>query len=173
VVVVDRVVPLDPSGVRHALEDQLRRQWFAPGRNYGAAGAEWTPRAGLLADLRRRFDVRGTLLLDEVGRLRFDLAPSKPGTSTVRLSADLGGLRSRLLGGMVAVPAAAGAAVSLLGIPTESVELFVTGLPIGLAVAGGGYFGASRTLDRRRARVEESLQILLDRLPRGRSSLGH
>jgi len=163
--VVDRVVPLDPMDVRRALESQLRRQWFAPGRNYGAAGAEWTPRAGLLADLRRRFDVRGTLLLDEVGRLRLDLAPGKPGTSSVRLSADLGGLRSRLLGGMVAVPAVAGAAVSLVGIPVESLELVAAGLPIGLAVAGGGYVGASRTLERRRARVEESLQILLDRLP--------
>ena len=164
VVTVERVVPLEPSAVRQALDGQLRRQWFTAGRSYGAAGAEWLPRSGLLADMRRRFDVRGTLLLDEVGRLRLDLTPGKPGTSLVRLTADLGGLRSRLLSGLVALPAAAGAAVSLVGIPTSAPELIVGGLPVGLAVAGGGYVGASRTLEKRKGRVDESLHILLDRL---------
>lgn len=164
VVVVERAVPFDPSAVRAGLDSQLRRQWFAAGRNYGAAGAEWVPRAGMLADLRRKLDVRGTLLLQDVNRVRVDLAPAKPGSSSVRLSADLGAYRSRLLSGMVGLPAAAGAAISLVGIPTTTPELIASGLPIGLAVAGGGYVGASRTLDKRKARIEEALQILLDRI---------
>jgi hypothetical protein len=164
VVVVERTVPFDPSVVRAGLENQLRRQWFAAGRNYGAAGAEWTPRAGMLADLRRKLDLRGTLLLQDVNRLRLDLAPSKPGSSTARLTADLGAYRSRLLSGLVGLPVAAGAAVSLVGFPAESLELIASGLPIGLAVAGGGYVGASRSLDKRKAGIEEALHILLDRV---------
>jgi hypothetical protein len=164
IVVAERVLFLESRNVRGALDAQLRRQWFTRGRQYGAAGAEWVPRTGLLADLRRRFDVRGALLLDEVSRLRLDIEPGKPGTSAVRLSADLGGLRSRLLSGMVVAPAVAGAAASLIGIPVESLELIAAGLPIGLAVAGGGYLGVSHTLEKRRARVAESLHILLDRV---------
>jgi hypothetical protein len=82
----------------------------------------------------------------------------------VRVTADLGGLRSRLVGSMVGLPAAAGAAVSLVGIPASAPELIASGLPLGLVVAGGGYLSASRTLERRKARIEESLHILLDRL---------
>jgi hypothetical protein len=169
-VVVTRTVPLDPRAVRAALEGSLRRQQFAPGRDYGAAGAEWVPRAGLVAELRRKLDLRGTLLLHDVSRIRLDLAPGRPGSCALRLSADLGPYRRQLLSGLVGLPAAAGAAVSLVGIPTSSTELFVSGLPIGLAVAGGGYLSAARTLDRRKARIEESLHILLDRLNVPRSN---
>jgi hypothetical protein len=165
VLVTERMVSLDPAGVQAALDGQLRRQWFTRGRQYGAAAAEWVPRAGLFADLRRRFDVRGTLLLDEVSRVRLDVVPSKSGTSLVRLTADLEGFRSRLLGGMVVAPAAAGALATVIGIPVESLELILSGLPIGLLVAGGGYVGASRAMERRKVRVDEALNILLDRLP--------
>jgi hypothetical protein len=164
IVTIERTLGLDPEKAQGALDNQLRRQWFARGRRYGAAGCEWVPRAGLLADLRRKLDVRGTLLLDEVNRVRLDLTPGKPGTSVLRLSADLGGYRSRLLGGMVVAPVAAGALTTALGIPVESLELVIAGLPLGLAVAGGGYLGASRSLEKRKARVEEALHILLDRL---------
>lgn len=168
VVVVERLIPLEPAAFRQVLDTALRRQWFTRGRSYGPSAAEWLPRSGMFADLRRRFDVRGTLLLQEVSRLRLDVQPGKPGTSLVRLTADLGGLRSRLVGSMVGLPAAAGATVSLIGIPTTTPELIASGLPIGLALAGGGYLGASRTLEKRRARIEEGLHILLDRLaPRG------
>jgi hypothetical protein len=163
-VVVERTVPLDPSVFRQTLDGMLRRQWFTGGRSFGPATAEWLPRSGLFADMRRRFDVRGTLLLHEVGRLRLDVLPGKPGTSLVRLTADLGNLRSRLVGSMVGLPAAAGATVSLIGIPTTTPELIATGLPIGLVVAGGGYLGASRALEKRKARIEENLHILLDRV---------
>ncbi len=164
VVVVERLVPLEPAAVKASLDAVLRRQLFTRGRQFGAAGAEWVPKSGLFADLRRRLDMRGTLLLDEVSRLRLEVAPAKPGTSSVRLTADLGALRSRLLTGMVGLPAAAGATVSLIGIPTTTPELIASGLPIGLALAGGGYVGASRSMERRRAHLEEALHIILDRL---------
>ncbi|MDQ1648379.1 MAG: hypothetical protein QOG60_436, partial [Frankiaceae bacterium] len=80
-----------------------------------------------------------------------------------RLTADLGNLRSRLVGSMVALPAAAGATISLIGIPTTAPELIASGLPIGLVVAGGGYLGASRALEKRKSGIEENLHILLDR----------
>ncbi len=163
VVVVERTVPLEPAELRQTLDRMLRRQWFTGGRSFGPATAEWLPRSGMFADMRRRFDVRGTLLLHEVGRLRLDVQPGRSGTSLVRLTADLGNLRSRLVGSMVGLPAAAGATVSLVGIPTSAPELIASGLPIGLVVAGGGYLGASRTLERRRAAIEENLHILLDR----------
>jgi hypothetical protein len=164
VVVIERLVPLDPAAVKTTLDAVLRRQWFTRGRQFGAAGAEWVPKSGLIADMRRRLDVRGTLLLDEVSRLRLEVAPSKPGTASIRLTADLGGLRSRLLSAMVGLPAAAGATVSLVGIPTTTPELIASGLPIGLALAGGGYVGAGRTMERRRAKIEEALHIIVDRL---------
>ena len=47
---------------------------------------------------------------------------------------------------------------------TFAPELIASGLPIGLVLAGGGYLGASRTLEKRRARIDEGLHILLDRL---------
>lgn len=165
-VVIERTLPLEPTAVRAGLEGQLRRQQFVAGRTYGAAGAEWVPRAGLVAELRRKLDLRGTLLLHDVHRIRLDLAPGTPGTSTVRLSADLGPYRRQLISGLVGLPTAAGAAVSLVGIPTSSAELFVSGLPLGLVVAGGGYLGAARSLDRRKERIDEALHILLDRLAR-------
>lgn len=163
VVVVERTVPLEPPAFRQTLDGMLRRQWFTAGRSFGPATAEWLPRSGMFADMRRRFDVRGTLLLHEVSRLRLDIQPGKPGNSLVRLTADLGNLRSRLVGSMVALPAAAGATISLIGIPTTAPELIASGLPIGLVVAGGGYLGASRALEKRKSGIEENLHILLDR----------
>jgi hypothetical protein len=163
IVSIERAVPLDSAAVQARLDGVLRRQWFTRGRRYGTAGCEWLPRSGLLADLRRRLDVRGTLLLHDVGRVRVELRPGAAGTSLARVSADLGAYRSRLVGGMVVAPVAAGAVASLIGIPAESIDLIAAGLPVGLALAGGGYLGAARSLDRRKVRVEDSLHILLDR----------
>lgn len=163
VVVVERTVPLEPAELRQTLDGMLRRQWFTGGRSFGPGTAEWLPRSGMFADMRRRFDVRGTLLLHEVNRLRLEVQPGRSGSSSVRLTADLGNLRSRLVGSLVGLPAAAGATVSLIGIPTSTPELIASGLPIGLVVAGGGYLSAARTLEKRKAHLEENLHILLDR----------
>lgn len=164
IVTVERTVAMDPTQLRRSLDAHLYRQCFARGRQYGVAGCEWVPRKGLFADLRRKLDFRGTILLDEVSRVRLEVTPGKPGTVVARLAADLEPYRSKLVGGMVVVPAAAGAIVSLIGIPVESLELFATGLPVGLAVAGGGYLGLSRAVERRKARIDEALNILFDRL---------
>jgi hypothetical protein len=161
---LDAVVPVHETDLD---VDEARLVLREAGVSSGAAEqalAEWRRGDLVVAAPPPIADPGGTLLLDEVGRLRLDLTPGKQGTSAVRLTADLGGLRSRLLNGLVALPAAAGAAVSLVGIPTSAPELIAGGLPVGLAVAGGGYLGASRTLERRKARVDESLHILLDRL---------
>jgi hypothetical protein len=157
---VARQLPIAPDRMADAFDAAVRRQLYVRGRRDGLGG-DWLPRQGALAKVSRRLDFSGKLLLKDVDRLHLDVRPGGGGHSRVILTADVSSYRSALLTGLVGVPAVAAVGLGLGAI--EVTELAI-GTPIGLVAAGGGYQHAGRLLEKRRQRVAEALDVLLDRI---------
>lgn len=157
-VTVERTHPLPPDRLAAGLDAWLRGQWFAPRRRRGDA-CDWEPRTGSLARARRAVDLGRHLRLADVRRLRVETGSG----SRVRLTADLGDLRTGMLVGWVAAPTALVGGVTALAVGAGP-ELLLAG-PAGLAAGGAGWLSARRTLEVRTARVREELELALDQLP--------
>jgi hypothetical protein len=160
---VVRRLPIPSERVADVLDRALSRHLFMRGRRNGLGG-EWVPREGMVANLRRGLNLRGSLLLKDLDRIRVDVLPVGVDASRVTLTADITSQRSRLLGFMVGVPALAAIGFGIGGLAEGSLELGLIGTPLAALTAGGGYQGAAHLLEERREKARESLDIFLDRL---------
>ncbi len=160
---VARRLPIPSERVTDVLDRALSRHLFMRGRRNGLGG-EWLPRQGMLAELRRGLDFRGSLLLKDLNRIRVDVIPAGPDASRVTLTADLSSYRSRLVGFMVGLPAVAAIGFGIGGLAESSLELALIGTPLAALTAGGGYRGAAHLLEQQREKTRESLDLFLDRL---------
>jgi hypothetical protein len=106
---VARRLPIPSERVVDVLDAALGRHLFMRGRRSGhnPSSGEWVPRRGMLADLRRGLDFRGSLLLKDLNRIRVEVVPAGPDDSRVTLTADISSYRGRLLGFMVGLPVVA------------------------------------------------------------------
>lgn len=158
VAVASRVLPTDARTVRARLETELRRQCFTPARDpHGAE--QWLARRGLAPQLKRSLDVRGTLALKHVPRLRVDVRPALGGAGArVTLAVDLHQERSALVAGFVGAPLVV--TVAAFAVDPAVVDL------LGAAVTGGGVLAARSRLGRRRRSVEELLHVVLEQIVR-------
>lgn len=159
--VAERLVPLTPPASAARLDAVLHKQCFDRIRRLGA-DSEYVRRRGLIADLQRGLNVKGQMRLKDVHRLVATVQPSGDLGSRVRVSVDLHSYRVATVAGAIGGPLAAGSAVALASIPGP--EFLLLGLPAGLAVSVGGWVGARWALQARRARVEDALAAVLDRL---------
>ncbi len=160
---VARQLPIAPERMADVFDAAVRRQQFARGRRSGLGG-DWVPRTGLLAELRRGLDVRGTLLLKDVSRLRLDVHPASAGHSRITVTAQIAGYRSWVMGTLIGIPTVAAVGMGIGGIVETSLELGLIGTPLAALAAGGGYQGAAHLLETRREKTREALDILLDRI---------
>ena len=160
---VARRLPIPSERVADVLDTALSRHLFLRGRRNGLGG-EWVPRSGMFADLRRRLDFRGALMLKDVNRIKVDVQPIGPDDSRVTLTADISSYRSQLLGFLVGIPAVVGLGLGIGGLVESSLELGLIGTPLAALAAGGGYRGTAHLLEQQRERTRESLDIFLDRL---------
>jgi hypothetical protein len=160
---VARRLPIRSERVGDVFDAALGRHLFMRGRRSGLGG-EWVPRTGMLADLRRGLDFRGSLLLKDVNRIRLDVVPMDDDDSRVTLTADISSHRSWLLGWLVGVPAVVAVGLGIGGLAEGSMELGLVGTPLAAIAAGGGYHGAAILLEQRREKTRETLDIFLDRL---------
>lgn len=159
VAVAWRVLPVEARLVRARLEAELQRQCFAPGRDE-RGGEQWVARRGLAPHLKRSLDLRGTLALKDIPRLRVDVRPALGGAGVrVTLAVDLHRQRSALVAGFVGAPLVATAAA--LATDPALVDL------LGGAVAAGGALAARAGLGKRRRTTEESLHVVLEHIARG------
>ncbi len=85
---VARRLPIPSERVADVLDTALSRHLFLRGRRNGLGG-EWVPRSGMFADLRRRLDFRGALMLKDVNRIKVDVQPIGLDDSRVTLTADI------------------------------------------------------------------------------------
>jgi hypothetical protein len=161
---VARRLPIPSDRAVDALDKALSRHLFMRGRHTGPGSAEWLPRGGMLAELRRRLDFRGSLLLKDLDRIRVDVLPAGPDASRVTLTADLRSYRSRVVGFMVGIPVLAAVGFGIGGLAESSLELGLIGTPLAAMTAGGGYQGAAHFLEQQREKTREALDIFLDRL---------
>jgi hypothetical protein len=163
---VARRLAIPSDRVVDVLDAALSRHLFMRGRRNGhnPLGGEWVPRTGLLADLRRGLDFRGSLMLKDLNRIRVDVLPAGPDDSRVTLTADISSYRSRLLGFLVGVPVVAAVGLGIGGLVESSLELGLIGTPLAALAAGGGYQGAAHLLEQQREKTREALDIFLDRL---------
>jgi hypothetical protein len=160
---VARRLPIPSERVADVLDAALSRHLFMRGRRNGLGG-EWVPRTGMLADLRRGLDFRGSLMLKDLNRIRVDVLPAGPDDSRVTLTADISSYRSRLVGFLVGVPVLAAVGFGIGGLAESSLELGLIGTPLAALAAGGGYQGAAHLLEQQRGKTREALDIFLDRL---------
>ncbi len=163
---VARRLPIPSERVSDVLDAALSRHLFMRGRRseHNPLSGEWVPRRGMLADLRRGLDFRGSLLLKDLNRIRVDVLPAGPDDSKVTLTADISSYRSRLLSFLVGVPAVAALGLGIGGLAESSLELGLIGTPLAALTAGGGYQGAAHLLGQQREKTRETLDIFLDRL---------
>ena len=163
---VVRRLPVPSERVADVLDAALSRHLFMRGRRSGhnPHSGEWVPRSGMFADLRRRLDFRGSLMLKDVNRIRVDVQPVGLDDSRVTLTADISSYRSQLLGFLVGVPAVVGIGLGIGGLAESSLELGLIGTPLAALTAGGGYRGAAHLLEQQREKTREMLDIFLDRL---------
>jgi hypothetical protein len=161
---VARRLAIPSDRVVDVLDRALSRHLFMRGRRTGAGGGEWLPRGGMLAELRRGLDFRGSLLLKDLDRIRVDVLPAGPDASRVTMTADLRSYRSRVVGFMVGLPVLAAVGFGIGGLAESSLELGLIGTPLAALTAGGGYQGAAHFLEQQREKTRESLDIFLDRL---------
>ena len=160
---VVRRLPIPADRVVDILDKALSRHLFMRGRRSGTGG-EWLPRGGLLAELRRGLDFRGSLLLKDLDRIRVDVIPAGPDASRVTLTAEIRSYRGRVVGFMVGIPVLAAIGFGIGGLAESSLELGLIGTPLAALTAGGGYQGAAHFLEQQREKTRESLDIFLDRL---------
>jgi hypothetical protein len=160
---VARRMPISAERLSDVFDAAMRRQSFTRGRRSGLGG-DWVPKQGLWADLRRRLDLNGTLLLKDINRIRLEVQPDSEGSSRVTVTADVSSYRNFLVGGLVGIPALVAVGLGLGGIAEGSLELGLIGTPLAGLVAGGGYRGSTHLLEARREATREKLDILLDRL---------
>ncbi|MDT8436001.1 MAG: hypothetical protein RRA92_04525 [Gemmatimonadota bacterium] len=167
-VVVARVVPGAPAEIQAGLARHLEeRESLRCVRNRpGSLVLE--PASDLMSQLRRGLDFSGRgYELARARSLRVMIQPLEEGRSLVSVTADIGNQRTgHVLGWFLPLTG--------FGIPTALVSILAVGEPALVvipAVAGGvaavGTYGVSRTLARRRTRMELALQGLLDRLETG------
>lgn len=159
--VAERLVPLTPQASAARLDAVLHKQCFDRIRRLGP-DSEYVRRRGLIADLQRGLNVKGQMRLKEVSRLVATVQPSGEVCTRVHISVDLRSYRFATLAGAIGGPLAAGSAVALASIPGP--EFLLLGLPAGAAVSAGGWVGARWAVQARRARVEDALAAVLDRL---------
>jgi hypothetical protein len=160
---VARQLPIPPERMADVFDALVRRQYFTRGRRIGLGG-DWLPRNGLWADVRRKLDFSGKLVLKDINRLRLEVRSASGGNSRVTVTADVSTYRGWIVCGLVGVPAATALGLGLGGIAEGSIEMVLVGTPLAALAAGGGYQGAGYLLERRRERVREALDIVLDRL---------
>ena len=162
---VARRLPIPSDRVVDVLDGALSRHLFMRGRRTGAGGGEWLPRGGMLADLRRGLDFRGSLLLKDLNRIRVDVLPAGPDASRVTMTADITQLpqprASASWSGSRCSPPSASASADSPKARSNSVSI---GTPLAALTAGGGYQGAAHFLEQQREKTREALDIFLDRL---------
>lgn len=162
VAAVERVASLSPEEAAWALTGWLDRQLFERCRRVGLGG-DFLPRRGLVAQARRKVDLRGRYRLEDVARLRVRVAANGSGGSTVRVEAVLDGYRAGLLAGLVAMPTVVGVGVVVVLGGSVGVEALAA-VPVVAAVTGAGWLRARTALENRRERVTEELEGALDEL---------
>ncbi len=125
----------------------------------------WEPRRDFEGNVRRLLNVGGRgYTLSKATDVGATVVPADEGRVLVRLDADLSGHRRSSLGGM-----AAGAAGGLVGsgvLLALNFALVVAAAPV-VALGGMGYVIARTTYTRAAARVQLTLEQMLDRLERG------
>jgi hypothetical protein len=160
---VARQLPIPADRMADVFDAAARRQHFARGRRVGLGG-DWIPKTGMVAELRRKLDFGGTLLLKDVDRLSLEVRPAGTGHSQVTVRAEVSSYRNALTGVLIGVPAVVAFGFGLGGLVEGSLELALIGTPLAALATGGGYQGASHLLEQRREKTRELLDVLLDRL---------
>ncbi|MFO7586664.1 MAG: hypothetical protein R6X22_01190 [Gemmatimonadota bacterium] len=163
-----RVVPGDPPGVLRELSSHLRERESLrtvreqPGRQL------WEPAADLMSKLSRSFDFSGRgYELARCRSLEVSAEPLESGRSLLTLTADLRNQRTEHAVVWLSCLGAAGAGASAALVFGFLAPPLLALPAVGAAVVAAGGYGASRTVARRRARVELALLGILDRLEAG------
>lgn len=171
-----RFVAAPPEVAGRAVTSFLERQTFRAVRQDHRTTV-FERRDDMVATLRRTFDLRKSIVLDDVSRLTATVVGVDDG-SLVRLEADLRASRRGLGLSMVGVPAVAGTGAGVaLGVLTGDLVWPALVVPGSMGLAGAGAAGGRRVLARNRRRTAQVLAGFLDdlehdRVPRGRRAFG-
>jgi hypothetical protein len=170
-----RVVQGDRSEVEEKLEEHLRERELMKQVRSRSGLSLWEPAGGLVPSMRRAMDVAGHgYLLAKARNLQVAIEQLEPGWSLVTLTADVRNVRNQAAGGFYGAFMSSSIGISVAILATAGVAV----LPIigAVAVASAGFGGATwatgASVRRRHARMELTLQGLLDRLEEGESLAG-
>lgn len=170
-----RVVAGDRGEVEEKLEEHLRERELMRRVRSRSGLSLWEPAGGLVSSMRRAMDVAGHgYELAKARNLQVAIEQLEPGWSLVTLTADLRNARNQAAGGFYAafVSSSVGISVAILATAGIAVLPIIGALAVGAAGFGGATWATGATVRRRHARMELTLQGLLDRLELGESLAG-
>ncbi len=170
-----RVVQGDRSEVEEKLEEHLRDRELMKQVRSRSGLSLWEPAGGLVSSMRRAMDVAGHgYELAKARNLQVAIEQLEPGWSLVTLTADVRNARNQAAGGFYGafMSASIGISVAILATAGLAVLPIIGAVAVGAAGFGGATWAAGTTVRRRHARMELTLQGLLDRLEVGEALAG-
>lgn len=170
-----RVVAGDRGEVEDKLEEHLREHELMRQVRSRSGLSLWEPAAGLISSMRRAMDVAGHgYQLAKARNLQVAIEQLEPGWSLVILTVDLRNARNQAAGGFYAglMSSSIGISVAILATAGIAVLPIIGAVAVGAAGFGGATWATGVTVRRRHARMELTLQGLLDRLEMGESLAG-
>jgi hypothetical protein len=170
-----RVVQGDRSEVEGKLEEHLRERELMKRVRSRSGLSLWEPAGGLVSSMRRAMDVAGHgYELAKARNVQVAIEQLEPGWSLVTLTADVRNARNQAAGGFYGafMSSSIGISVAILATAGLAVLPIIGAVAVGAAGFGGATWATGVSVRRRHARMELTLQGLLDRLEVGESLAG-